>query len=62
MGEIKKKCKLCQKIRISGEHDPCWGRLPGVKAACCGHGERGFILLENGKLIVFERLFGVKDV
>lgn len=30
-------------------YDACLGRLPGVVAACCGHGvDDGYILFENG--------------
>lgn len=32
--------------------DPCLGRLPGVRNACCGHGvEDGYIQFDNGVLI-----------
>jgi hypothetical protein len=37
------------------EHDPCLADLPGVRAACCGHGaEPGYILFENGLAVDFE--------
>lgn len=33
-------------------HDPCFGTLPGVAFACCGHGghgvTEGYIYFENG--------------
>jgi len=42
----------CPHCRVSTveEHDPCLGLLPGVKAACCGHGcrEDAYIIFENG--------------
>ena len=34
-------------------HDACLGALPGVIAACCGHGvKEGYILFENGISII----------
>ena len=48
-------CGVCQWPRkgMAGP-DPCWGLLPGVKAACCGHGVRnGYISFENGITIDF---------
>jgi hypothetical protein len=33
--------------------DPCLGRLPGVKNACCGHGfpQYGYIMFDNSMVI-----------
>ena len=50
-------CKVC-KLNLPNEGtapDPCFGGLlPGVKAACCGHGDgEGFILFDNGLRITF---------
>lgn len=40
-------------IDINGP-DPCLGYLPGVIAACCGHGkEHGMVKFENGIAIYF---------
>lgn len=37
--------------------DQCWGRLPGVFSACCGHGHGGgFVMFENGVTIRFDRV------
>lgn len=45
-------CLACQSEPwyIGQEPDPCLGRLPGVKYACCGHGdwEKAYVLFENG--------------
>ena len=48
-GEIR-PCILCGKIFPEDMADPCLGKLPGVKSACCGHGiqDRAFIRFENG--------------
>ncbi len=51
-----KPCKKCRK-RNGGynneDPDPCLGRLPGVKFACCGHGNRedAYILFDNGLVV-----------
>lgn len=35
--------------------DPCLGRLPGVKNACCGHGkEQAYIQFNDKKIIRFK--------
>lgn len=39
---------------IPNAPDPCFGKLPGVTAACCGHGqEPGYISFENGVVVRF---------
>jgi hypothetical protein len=46
------KCTRCQKPPTREGHDQCLGRLPGVTAACCGHGvEPGYIQFRNGLII-----------
>ena len=49
------KCPKCGKKPAKDGCDPCLGKLPGVLAACCGHGGTGhnqdgtgYILFENG--------------
>lgn len=48
-------CPHCNKELKKDGMDPCLGELPGVVAACCGHGGRGFhspyIMFENGIVI-----------
>ena len=42
-------CDKCDKDMGDNEPDACWGYLPGVIFACCGHGIRqGYVLFENG--------------
>lgn len=42
-------CPQCGKRRTKEGHDPCIAELPGVSAACCGHGiEEGYILFNSG--------------
>lgn len=40
---------------VTGYADPCVGILPGVKFACCGHGDQryegAYIFFENGVII-----------
>ena len=48
----------------TGYADPCIGILPGVKYACCGHGNQpysaGYIFFENGVVIRFESITNVE--
>lgn len=48
-------CGRCGLFVIDGQPDPCWGRLPGVEAACCGH-DFGvpYIKFTNGATVSFE--------
>lgn len=58
-------CPECKQLRLSDDSgcgrgvDPCLGKLPGVKAACCGHGGKGncggYIYFTNGVTIRFEK-------
>lgn len=48
-------CRHCGRRATlgQGDIDPCLGVLPGVKNACCGHGEpsRAYIQFANGVTI-----------
>ena len=45
-------CKRCGEYPVMDGPDPCLGMLPGVRAACCGHGaEPGYIMFRNGLVI-----------
>jgi hypothetical protein len=47
-------CKSCNQFYLKGEPDPCFGYLPGVDSACCGHGyNTGYVKFVNGKVIKF---------
>lgn len=49
VGEIPRACPKCGKFPNPEGEDPCWGHLPNVKAACCGHGVRDpYVLLLDG--------------
>jgi hypothetical protein len=45
--------RISREISWSPEgHDACLGTLPGVRAACCGHGKtKGYVLFESGLMI-----------
>ncbi len=44
-------CSYCGKDPVRG-HDHCIVDLPGVQAACCGHGRyEGYLLFEDGTII-----------
>ena len=44
-----RKCPYCNLCQLPDGIDPCFkGKLPGVRAACCGHGQKdGYIMFEN---------------
>jgi hypothetical protein len=45
-------CKVCGELPTPEAHDACLGKLPGVSAACCGHGKtKGCVLFESGLMI-----------
>jgi DNA-directed RNA polymerase subunit RPC12/RpoP len=47
---LPRVCRSCDRPLPNPAQGPdsCWGVLPGVKSACCGHGTRkGYILFEN---------------
>lgn len=54
-GEVfddKRPCTKCNEPPTPEGHDACLGELPGVEAACCGHGvEEGYIKFKNGLTI-----------
>jgi hypothetical protein len=50
-------CPACGLTRGDDLCDPCLGHLPGVKGACCHHGDEnalGYIKFENGTRIYFK--------
>lgn len=64
-GEVCKNCGLsCTKTDKTkdGYADPCFGVLPGVKYACCGHGMTGaYIFFENGRVLRFDEGISVSE-
>jgi hypothetical protein len=48
---IERPCIACHQLAEPHGPDPCLGWLPGVKAACCGHGvEEPYVLLDDGSV------------
>ena len=48
---VERPCTLCGKTAEVDGPDPCWGMLPGVKEACCGHGvQPPYIMWDNGEV------------
>lgn len=60
------KCPECGLTRQFDQLDPCFGRLPGVVFACCGHGglvgTDGYVYFESGVIIRFQRLTSISQV
>lgn len=51
-GANPRPCKKCGLFPDDSGEDPCWGHLPGVMSACCGHGVQiPFIVLKSGEAI-----------
>lgn len=47
-------CPKCNELPGVSTHDPCFDNLPGVRNACCGHGqEDGYIQFDDETLIRF---------
>lgn len=46
-------CNECRKPSTPEGHDACLGTLPGVKNACCGHGdpEQAYVQHEDGRRV-----------
>jgi hypothetical protein len=42
-------CPRCGQHPTPEGHDACLGTLPGVKAACCGHGVEDPYVMEAGE-------------
>ena len=34
-----RQCDHCGLLWGESNHDPCLGEIPGVRTACCGHGD-----------------------
>lgn len=50
-------CKVCKELHSPLYPDPCLGYIPGVFAACCGHGDKvGYIWLRNGTYLYIDSL------
>lgn len=47
--DVTRPCALCGHMPLENGEDYCLGHIPGVKAACCGHGVKGYgyILYKN---------------
>jgi hypothetical protein len=60
VAEFPRPCKFCNQFNIEDgvqSYDACLGKLPGVIAACCGHGAKeGYILFDNLKRVTLSRL------
>lgn len=50
-------CPACGLKRGEDLCDPCFGQLPGVRGACCRHGDKeslSYIDFQNGTRILFK--------
>ena len=51
-------CPKCNQYPTKESHDPCIANLPGVKAACCGHGIRSaYVMFTNGVTLQGEKFY-----
>ena len=48
-----KSCGFCNRHVTLEGHDSCLGTLPGIRNACCGHGElqRAYVQFDDGVCI-----------
>jgi hypothetical protein len=48
----QQRCVMCAKRRTPEGHDPCIPKLPGLKFACCGHGQHeAYAVFKGGQII-----------
>jgi len=49
-GEERPCLHCCHTHSEDDDHDYCLGILPGVKSACCGHGDhsKSFVIFDSG--------------
>lgn len=51
-------CAKCKGFMTEDGHDPCIANLPGVTAACCGHGSKpGYVMFEDRTILDGEFCF-----
>lgn len=52
-GSAPRPCIRCKRLFNFGKPDACLGALPGVKNACCGHGnkEDAYIQFNSGVVV-----------
>lgn len=55
-------CDACGAWIWAQHPDPCLGHLPGVKYACCGHGDYGYVWFTNGRRIPFRSQTGERGI
>lgn len=50
---LNRDCKYCGQSTTPEGHDGCLGILPGVKNACCGHGqlESAYVQFEDNRVL-----------
>lgn len=53
---LKRKCPKCNELPSENGNDPCISNLPGVKFACCGHGNvfYTYVSFDDGSTIYRE--------
>ena len=45
---VERPCVQCGRLAAPDGPDPCLGMLPGVRAACCGHGvDEPYVLVHS---------------
>ena len=45
-------CTKCGKAPTKDGQDPCISNLPGIAYGCCGHGKEGYLMFEDGTMIM----------
>jgi hypothetical protein len=54
----ERRCPKCKKRATALGHDPCIANLPGVVAACCGHGvEEAYVMFSKPRRITIRGKF-----
>jgi len=57
----KRPCGKCNEYITADGHDPCIANLPGVRNACCGHGEdsSAYVQFDDGRYASGEKAISV---
>lgn len=61
--DLPQICGYCKR-KYTNNHDPCIKNLPGVRNACCGHGDskQAYVQFEDGRCIRgFDKIFDKED-
>lgn len=60
IADHNRPCIRCGHLPTPEGYDACLGKIPGARAACCGHGvQRGYVMYHQNKYlnIIFRKIW-----